>query len=190
MFTDRKIMLSASFLSFYLSAPRRVGEPPVCASRRFVAGVPPRRNKQEVPWLRSRCAAGQCQTGLRFRVWHNSSLQWEKQNHPTLSRKGLLSLCPFFYNRFLDRFKRGKDFSLLQGIKFNVEFVINRLTLRLQHRAAELAFTNKLGSVLFPSEPPCSCQQPDLPKLRWGCCFPPETLFCAVDLKGLLLEQY
>uniref|UniRef100_A0A3P9KB63 RNA helicase n=1 Tax=Oryzias latipes TaxID=8090 RepID=A0A3P9KB63_ORYLA len=70
-----------------------------------------------------------------------------------------------FASEFLDRFKRGKDFSLLQGIKFNVEFVINRLTLRLQHRAAELAFTNQLGSVLFPSEPPCSCQQPDLPKL-------------------------
>ncbi|RVE70580.1 hypothetical protein OJAV_G00065900 [Oryzias javanicus] len=70
-----------------------------------------------------------------------------------------------FASEFLDRFKKGKDFSLLQGIKFNVEFVVNRLTLRLQHRAAELASSHGLGSVLFPDAPPCSCPEPDLPQL-------------------------
>ncbi|XP_024148851.1 putative helicase mov-10-B.2 [Oryzias melastigma] len=71
-----------------------------------------------------------------------------------------------FASEFLDRFKKGKDFSLLQGIKFNVEFVISRLILRLQHRAAELALTHQLGSVLFPDALPCSCPEPDLPQLK------------------------
>uniref|UniRef100_A0A3Q2CYX7 Putative helicase mov-10-B.2 n=1 Tax=Cyprinodon variegatus TaxID=28743 RepID=A0A3Q2CYX7_CYPVA len=53
-----------------------------------------------------------------------------------------------------------------QRIKFNVEFTINRLLVHLQHRAAELARSHKLRSVLFPVEPTFSCGKPDLPKLK------------------------
>lgn len=52
------------------------------------------------------------------------------------------------------------------GMKFNVEFTINHVTLRLQHRAAELAFSRRLEKVLFPVEPDMSFQPKDLPKLR------------------------
>ncbi|MEQ2240211.1 hypothetical protein ILYODFUR_012460 [Ilyodon furcidens] len=71
-----------------------------------------------------------------------------------------------FASELLNRYMKGKDFSFIEGIKFNVEFTINRLNGRLQHRAAELARSCKLGSVLFPSAPPFSCQKPDLPKLK------------------------
>lgn len=37
-------------------------------------------------------------------------------------------------------------------MKFQVEFTINRLPLRLQHRAVELAVQHKLKEVLFPTE--------------------------------------
>lgn len=50
-------------------------------------------------------------------------------------------------------------------MKFSVEFTINRLTLRLQHRAAELAAKYQLGNVLFPTAPAISSQT-ELPKLR------------------------
>lgn len=33
----------------------------------------------------------------------------------------------------------------------HIEFVVNRLTMRVQHRAAELAVTHQLGEVLFPA---------------------------------------
>ncbi|KAJ8302250.1 hypothetical protein KUTeg_021237 [Tegillarca granosa] len=38
------------------------------------------------------------------------------------------------------------------NMKFNVRFVFNRLPLRLQHRACELAFEESLEKVLFPKE--------------------------------------
>lgn len=53
-------------------------------------------------------------------------------------------------------------------MKFNVEFTINRLTLRLQHRAAEFAATHNLENVLFPAAPLSNFQQTELPKLRLG----------------------
>ncbi|XP_041860415.1 putative helicase mov-10-B.2 [Melanotaenia boesemani] len=62
-----------------------------------------------------------------------------------------------FASELLDRF--------IDGMKFNVEFTINRLTVQLQHRAAELAATYGLRSVLFPAAPP-SCHPPELPSLR------------------------
>uniref|UniRef100_A0A3P8YF88 RNA helicase n=1 Tax=Esox lucius TaxID=8010 RepID=A0A3P8YF88_ESOLU len=41
--------------------------------------------------------------------------------------------------------------SFIDGQKFDVEFTVNRLTTRLQQRAAELAFQHNLGNTLFPS---------------------------------------
>uniref|UniRef100_A0A672H421 RNA helicase n=1 Tax=Salarias fasciatus TaxID=181472 RepID=A0A672H421_SALFA len=57
----------------------------------------------------------------------------------------------------LDQVKLGFGSELLDnfidGMKFNVEFTVNRLTMRLQHRAAEFASIHQLKSVLFPAEP-------------------------------------
>ncbi|CAK6951504.1 putative helicase mov-10-B.1 [Scomber scombrus] len=63
-----------------------------------------------------------------------------------------------FGSELLDRF--------IDGMTFNVEFTVNRLTLRVQHRAAELAATYRLKEVLFPAAHTSFCQQPELPKLR------------------------
>ncbi|XP_023188535.1 putative helicase MOV-10 [Xiphophorus maculatus] len=71
-----------------------------------------------------------------------------------------------FASELLNRYMKGKDFSLIEGIKFNVEFTINRLTVRLQHRAAEFARIHKLSSVLFPAAPPMPREEPDLPTLK------------------------
>lgn len=51
-------------------------------------------------------------------------------------------------------------------MKFNIEFVINRLTVRVQHRAAELAVTHHLGEVLFPA-PDVIFSNIQLPNLRY-----------------------
>lgn len=59
--------------------------------------------------------------------------------------------------RFLDHF--------LPNMKFSIEFTINRLTLCLQHRAAELAVDCGLGKVLFPVAPTNTPPQTELPKL-------------------------
>ncbi|KAM9350970.1 putative helicase mov-10-B.1 [Symphorus nematophorus] len=56
-----------------------------------------------------------------------------------------------------------KDFVV--NMKFKIEFSFSRLTLRLQHRAAELAVEHKLGKVLFPAAPAFS-QQAELRRLR------------------------
>ncbi|KAF3696908.1 putative helicase mov-10-B.2 [Channa argus] len=63
-----------------------------------------------------------------------------------------------FSSKLLDYF--------VENMKFSVEFVISRLTLRLQHRAAELAAAYGLEKVLFPSAPAYSPQQTELPNLR------------------------
>ncbi|XP_056278748.1 putative helicase mov-10-B.2 [Pseudoliparis swirei] len=63
-----------------------------------------------------------------------------------------------FGSKLLDRF--------VDGMKFNIEFTVNRLVGRVQHRAAELAATFRLGPVLFPAEPADSSQQTELPQLR------------------------
>ncbi|XP_072308203.1 putative helicase mov-10-B.1 [Eucyclogobius newberryi] len=56
----------------------------------------------------------------------------------------------------LDRVKLGFSKRLLQtfinNMKFNVEFTINRFPLKMQHRAVQLAVTNGLGDVLFPTK--------------------------------------
>uniref|UniRef100_A0A8D0DA04 RNA helicase n=1 Tax=Sander lucioperca TaxID=283035 RepID=A0A8D0DA04_SANLU len=59
-----------------------------------------------------------------------------------------------FSSKLLDRF--------VDNMKFNVEFTVNRLTVRVQHRAAELASTFRLGEVLFPAAPADSSQKPEL----------------------------
>ncbi|XP_043967053.1 putative helicase mov-10-B.1 [Gambusia affinis] len=69
-----------------------------------------------------------------------------------------------FASELLNRYMSGKDLSLIEGIKFNVEFTINRLTVHLQHRAAQFARIHKLSSVLFPAAMPR--EEPDLPKLK------------------------
>ncbi|CAI5647581.1 unnamed protein product [Oreochromis niloticus] len=78
--------------------------------------------------------------------------------------------CGYVHSVQLDSVRLGFSSQLLSrfldGMKFSVEFTINRLTLRLQHRAAELASSHRLGSVLFPTEPDMSFQPKDLPKLR------------------------
>uniref|UniRef100_A0A671WXZ2 RNA helicase n=1 Tax=Sparus aurata TaxID=8175 RepID=A0A671WXZ2_SPAAU len=56
-----------------------------------------------------------------------------------------------FHQELLDRFE--------DGMKFSVEFTISDLTLRLQHRAAELAVKNNLREVLFPSHRAFPSQQ-------------------------------
>lgn len=48
-----------------------------------------------------------------------------------------------FSSEFVDRW--------VENMKFHIEFVVNRLTMRVQHRAAELAVTYQLGEVLFPA---------------------------------------
>uniref|UniRef100_A0A671WYN2 RNA helicase n=1 Tax=Sparus aurata TaxID=8175 RepID=A0A671WYN2_SPAAU len=63
-----------------------------------------------------------------------------------------------FHQELLDRFE--------DGMKFSVEFTISDLTLRLQHRAAELAVKNNLREVLFPSHRAFPSQQTKPPQLR------------------------
>ncbi|XP_035761375.1 putative helicase mov-10-B.2 isoform X5 [Neolamprologus brichardi] len=78
--------------------------------------------------------------------------------------------CGYVHSVQLDSVKLGFSSQLLsrfvEGMKFNVEFTINHVTLRLQHRAAELAFSRRLERVLFPVEPNMSFQPNDLPNLR------------------------
>ncbi|KAK3566500.1 hypothetical protein QTP86_034004 [Hemibagrus guttatus] len=64
----------------------------------------------------------------------------------------------------LDRLKLGfsKGFlaSFIEKMKFTVEFTINRLPMRLQHRAVQLAVKNHLQDVLFPKESNVASQSP------------------------------
>uniref|UniRef100_A0A667YIE0 RNA helicase n=1 Tax=Myripristis murdjan TaxID=586833 RepID=A0A667YIE0_9TELE len=55
-----------------------------------------------------------------------------------------------FSSKLLDRF--------VEGMQFSVEFTVNRLVMRIQHRAAELASTLRLGEVLFPDRATLSYQ--------------------------------
>uniref|UniRef100_A0A1A8HGY1 RNA helicase n=1 Tax=Nothobranchius korthausae TaxID=1143690 RepID=A0A1A8HGY1_9TELE len=63
----------------------------------------------------------------------------ESQMNLDIKSVNLDSVKLGFASELLDRYTAGKDLSIIEGIKFNVEFTINRLTIRLQHRAAELA---------------------------------------------------
>lgn len=68
----------------------------------------------------------------------------------------------------LESVKLGFSKKLLQifisNMKFNVEFTLNRYSLRLQHRAVELAAKHQLEEVLFPSG--AAAANLPMPKLR------------------------
>uniref|UniRef100_A0AAQ5ZAQ5 RNA helicase n=1 Tax=Amphiprion ocellaris TaxID=80972 RepID=A0AAQ5ZAQ5_AMPOC len=98
------------------------------------------------------------------------------ENRPSVLRGDQLLVCPVGETKVkyrgyvhcvqLDQVKLGFSSKLLdrfiEGMQFSVEFTVNRLTVRLQHRAAELATTHRLGKVLFPAAPPFACQQTEL----------------------------
>ncbi|XP_034552596.1 putative helicase mov-10-B.2 isoform X2 [Notolabrus celidotus] len=63
-----------------------------------------------------------------------------------------------FNSQLLSRF--------IDGMKFHVEFTVNRLTMRVQHRAAELAVEYGIREVLFPSAGNLYSLQPELPPLK------------------------
>ncbi|XP_051805005.1 putative helicase mov-10-B.2 isoform X2 [Acanthochromis polyacanthus] len=102
------------------------------------------------------------------------------ENRPSVLRGDQLLVCPvgetkvkyrgYVHSVQLDQVKLGFSSELLdrfiEGMQFSVEFTINRLTVRLQHRAAELAATYRLGQVLFPAAPPFASQQTKLPGLK------------------------
>uniref|UniRef100_A0A3Q3WG00 RNA helicase n=1 Tax=Mola mola TaxID=94237 RepID=A0A3Q3WG00_MOLML len=104
------------------------------------------------------------------------------ENRPSVLRGDSLLVYPaekekvkyrgYVHSVQLDSVKLGFSSQLLDffvdNLKFNVEFTINRLTLRVQHRAAELAVKFRLGEVLFPAAPAFSSQQTTLPELRLG----------------------
>lgn len=52
-----------------------------------------------------------------------------------------------------------------KDMKFDVEFLVSRLSLRIRHRAAAYATKCQLEPVLFPSAPPPSNKKPPLPEL-------------------------
>ncbi|MCJ8734857.1 hypothetical protein PDJAM_G00240160 [Pangasius djambal] len=52
--------------------------------------------------------------------------------------------------------------SFIDNMKFHLEFTINRLPLRLQHRAVHLAVQHKLKEVLFPTESNIPVSKPQL----------------------------
>ncbi|XP_035512110.1 putative helicase mov-10-B.1 [Morone saxatilis] len=103
------------------------------------------------------------------------------ENRPSVLRGDALLVYPvgdnkgvkyrgYVHSVQLDQVKLGFGSALLDrfidGMEFNVEFTVNRVTLRLQHRAAELAVKYRLGKVLFPDAPAFPSQETELPKLR------------------------
>ncbi|KAM6976888.1 putative helicase mov-10-B.1 [Aplochiton taeniatus] len=59
------------------------------------------------------------------------------------------------------------DKIFIDNMKFDVEFIVNRLTMRIQQRAAELASQHGLRDVLFPTGATISSQATPLPSLRF-----------------------
>ncbi|KAK7884273.1 hypothetical protein WMY93_027396 [Mugilogobius chulae] len=51
-------------------------------------------------------------------------------------------------------------------MKFHIEFTVNRLNLKTQHRAVDIAVRSGLAPVLFPAAPQSSAPQQTLPKLK------------------------
>ncbi|XP_068603628.1 putative helicase mov-10-B.2 [Brachionichthys hirsutus] len=102
------------------------------------------------------------------------------ENRPSVLRGDALLVYPagqakvkyrgYVHGVQLDSVKLGFDLQLLklflENMKFNVEFIVNRLILRLAHRAAELAVKHNLEPVLFPTAPAAPSQQTTLPQLR------------------------
>ncbi|XP_071751362.2 putative helicase mov-10-B.2 [Centroberyx gerrardi] len=102
------------------------------------------------------------------------------ENRPSVLRGDKLLVCPkgekgvkyrgYVHSVLLDEVKLGFSTELLarfiDGMQFSVEFTVNRVTMRVQHRAAELASEHRLGEVLFPAVATSFYQQPPLPTLR------------------------
>lgn len=82
--------------------------------------------------------------------------------------KMIFSYTSFCYFLLLKLHFLISDYRLVQrfidNIKVDVEFSYNRFSIKMQHRAVELAAQHKLGNVLFPSDN--GVQQAALPQLR------------------------
>ncbi|XP_041801095.1 putative helicase mov-10-B.1 [Chelmon rostratus] len=83
--------------------------------------------------------------------------------------KNLVKYRGYVHSVQLDTLKLSFHSKLLDCIedamRFSVEFTVSRLTLRLAHRAADLADRCGLGGVLFPAVPTFTPQQTKLPEL-------------------------
>ncbi|KAM3872352.1 putative helicase mov-10-B.1 [Diretmus argenteus] len=103
------------------------------------------------------------------------------ENRPSVLRGDRLLVCPkgetgvkykgYVHRVELDKVKLGFSTKLLErfldGMKFSVEFMVNHLTMRLQHRAVELMPQHGLGPVLFPTGATFNQQpEPQPPTLR------------------------
>uniref|UniRef100_A0A4W5LHS3 Uncharacterized protein n=1 Tax=Hucho hucho TaxID=62062 RepID=A0A4W5LHS3_9TELE len=71
------------------------------------------------------------------------------------NKGGVVKYRGYVHRVELDSVKLGFSMKLMSsfvdGLKFDVEFTVSRLTTRLQQRATELAGKHNLGNVLFPS---------------------------------------
>uniref|UniRef100_A0A6J0SIU3 RNA helicase n=1 Tax=Pogona vitticeps TaxID=103695 RepID=A0A6J0SIU3_9SAUR len=78
-----------------------------------------------------------------------ATLAEEQTHHPVVQYKGYVHAVE------LDKVKLGfcerLQSKFIKNMKFNVTFTFNRLPLRVQHRAAELAQERQLHQLLFPS---------------------------------------
>ncbi|CAK6951506.1 putative helicase mov-10-B.1 isoform X1 [Scomber scombrus] len=76
-------------------------------------------------------------------------LEFERGSFENAAYKGLIhhedaeQVHVQFCEKFLKQFK--------EGLRFKVNFIVNRLPLRVQHRAAALAYKHRLKKVLFPT---------------------------------------
>ncbi|XP_060926857.1 putative helicase mov-10-B.2 [Limanda limanda] len=100
------------------------------------------------------------------------------ENRPSVLRGDVLLVCPsgesgvkfrgYVHSVELNRVKLGFSSDLLsrffEGMRFSVEFTLNRTGLRVQQRAAELAALHGLEELLFPAPP--ARQPAELPDLR------------------------
>ncbi|XP_028308972.1 putative helicase mov-10-B.1 isoform X2 [Gouania willdenowi] len=101
------------------------------------------------------------------------------ENRPSVRQGDILSVYPVGnkemrywgsvhsvqHNSVKIKFFKSMD-QFVEGMKFNVEFTVKNLIMRLQHRALELAYEDRLMSVLFPNPKHCGQQHNELPKLR------------------------
>uniref|UniRef100_A0A3B4AAN7 RNA helicase n=1 Tax=Periophthalmus magnuspinnatus TaxID=409849 RepID=A0A3B4AAN7_9GOBI len=102
------------------------------------------------------------------------------ENRPTLQRGDQLLVYPvgeikkkyrgYVHSVQLDSVKLGFSKELLdifvKGMTFHIEFTVNRLNLRTQHRATEFAVRSGLAAVLFPLAPTSPAPQQTLPDLK------------------------
>uniref|UniRef100_A0A3Q3WG79 RNA helicase n=1 Tax=Mola mola TaxID=94237 RepID=A0A3Q3WG79_MOLML len=102
------------------------------------------------------------------------------ENRPCVQQGDSLLVCPrdethekyrgYVHSVQLNTVKLGFSQELLDrfvdNMTFHVEFTVKRWTLRLQHRATELAVQHNLEEVLFPAVPDFYSQRAKLHKLR------------------------